>query len=97
MAKLQLPRENKTTNKPFRKITHAKLKELGYRLTDNQITLGPRPFAFAVIEVKNEAQNDNREIGFSFLYSVKDKMGVILPNTFHHLKLNPKECYEHLR
>lgn len=77
-----------------RKISHKQLKELGYRLTDEQIPLGKKPYKSAIIEVKNEV--GNKELSFCFLYLTTEKQGIILPNTFRYYQLRPNACYADL-
>ena len=91
----QCKEEEISLKKPHKKISYKELKALGYKLTDEQIPLGNKPYKFAVIEVKNE--DNNKEVGFCFLYIVADKMGIILPNPFRYYQLRPRACYEHLR
>lgn len=82
----------------YRKLSVRQLKNLGYKLTDNQIPLGSKPYKFGILEVKNESAKDvNKEVTFSLLYSVDDKMGIILPNPYNYYVLKPLACYDTLR
>lgn len=81
--------------KSFRKLSVRQLKNFGYKLTDNQIPLGTKPYKFGILEVKNE--NNNQEVSFCMLYSTDDKMGIILPNSYNYYLARPSACYEALR
>ncbi len=78
-----------------KKISAGEIKKLGYKFTDNQIRLGQKPYKFGILELKNEV--GNREVSFCLLYSVDDKMGIILPNPYQYYVLRPGACYEYLR
>lgn len=81
--------------KSFRKLSVRQLKNLGYKLTDNQIPLGIKPYKFGILELKNE--DNTKEVGFCMLYSTEDKMGIILPNSYNYYLMRPSACYEALR
>ena len=84
-----------TIKKSFRKLSVKQLKNLGYKLTDNQIPLGTKPYKFGILELKNE---DNvKEVSFCMLYSTEDRMGIILPNPYNYYLMRPNACYEALR
>lgn len=77
-----------------RKISVKQLKELGYKLTDNQITTGKPPYKYGVLEIRNEEGNNrNKEVGFSLLYSTDDKLGVILPNPYSYYVSRPSSAF----
>lgn len=86
------------TKNNYRKLSVKQLKNLGYKLSDNQIPLGSKPYKFGILEVKNEeGKNAYKEVTFSLLYSVDDKMGIILPNPYSYYVARPSACYEILR
>lgn len=80
-------------------ITHGlsvkELKDLGYKLTDNQIPLGAKPYKYGILEIKND--DNNKDVGFSMLYSVEEKLGRILPNGYSYYVARPAMCQELLR
>ncbi len=79
----------------LKKISVRDIKRLGYRLTDNQIPLGNKPYKYGILEIKNE--DNNKEIGFSLLYSTTEKLGIILPNPYQYYVLRPSACLQILR
>lgn len=79
----------------IRKISVREVKKLGYKLGDNQIPLGEKPYKYAVLEVKNE--DNNREVSFCLLYSVAEKLSIILPNPYGYYVLRPSACLELFR
>lgn len=81
--------------KEFKKFSVKQIKSLGYRLTDNQIPLGNKPYRFGILEVKNE--ENNKEVSFSLLYSTEDKMVIILPQPYNYYVNRPEACYSALR
>ncbi len=94
----QVDSKTLSPNSPYgglKKISVRELKKLGYRLTDNQIPLGNKPYKYGILEIKNE--DNNREIGFSLLYSTNEKLGIILPNSYQYYVLRPSACLQILR
>lgn len=79
----------------LKKLSVRELKQLGYKLSDNQIPLGPKPYKFGILEVKNE--DNNREVSFSLLYSVEEKLAQVLPQPYNFYLARPKACSALLR
>lgn len=80
-----------------RKLSVKQLKNFGYKLSDNQIPLGNKPYKFGILEVRNDGIHGNKEVSFCLLYSVDDKMGIILPNKYNYYIGRPEAAYELLR
>lgn len=73
--------KNEITNfESFKKISFGMLRSLGYEPTMCYIPLGEKPYNFKIYEMKN--LDNKREISFCFLYSTREKVGIVLPNTF---------------
>ena len=71
----------------YKKIPLENLKNLGYRLSGKQIPLGAKPYRHGIMEVKNEKDDDL--VSFSYLYSVLDETGVILPYGYDYYSTHP--------
>ena len=96
LATLPTSKEVLKGSKPTpRKLSVRQLKNLGYRLTDNQIPLGVKPYKFGVMEILND--DNHKEVSFCLLYSVDDKMGIILPNPYNYYIMRPSACYDIIR
>lgn len=81
-----------------RKISVKTVKELGYKLTDRQIPLGEKPYKYGVLELLNEDPKATKiEVGFCLLYSVQEKLGIILPNPYSYYLASPSACLDFLR
>lgn len=63
----------------FKKITIEQLNDLGFELTGRQLSMG-QPARFGIMEVMHE--NCRTIARFSYLYSLDDQTGVILPDLF---------------
>ena len=76
----------------YRKISVKELKALGYKLSDNQIPMGVKPYKYGILEVKNT--DNNKEVGFCVLYSTEDKLGVVLNNSYNYYLSKPASCVD---
>lgn len=67
-------------------ITTDELKNLGYRFSGDQIPLGEKPYRYGILKVWNV--EDKKEVGFSYLFSTRQRKGVILPQPYAFYELH---------
>lgn len=68
-----------------KKVKGHVLKDLGYELSENVISLGSSPSKYGILEVR-EIAKPRREVSFCYLYSIRHEAGVILPRPFSFYK-----------
>lgn len=75
-----------TLKKKPRYIRVGELRDLGYKLTGEQLALGDKPIKYGILEVKNE--DNTKEVSFCLLFSTRSMQGVILPRPYHFYELH---------